>query len=136
MKRIVLALFLTVALASAVCAYEMDDTVIGGLNITDDVDDVLSHKQDKMVMLVFDSDTCVYCDLFKENVLADSNVQKELNDKYIVTLVDISEHPDVADEYDIFGTPITVVLDENGNEVYRLEGYVESDEFLDGLKEI
>lgn len=78
MKRIVLAIFLMLTLTMAVSAYELDSSIVDGLNVTDDVDDVLSQKQDKNVMLVFDQDSCVYCDLFKENVLADANVQKEL----------------------------------------------------------
>ena len=136
MKRIVLAIFLMLMLTMAVSAYELDSSIINGLNVTDDVDDVLSQKQDKNVMLVFDQDSCVYCDLFKDNVLSDANVQKELNDNYIVVIVDINRHPDVAGQYNVFGTPTTVVIDSNGNIVYRLEGYVESDRFLDGLKGI
>lgn len=87
-------------------------------------------------MLVFDKNSCIYCDLFKENVLADSNVQKELNSNYIVGIVDINKHPDVADKYDVFGTPTTVVINPDGKEIYRLEGYVESGDFLDALKGI
>ena len=123
-------------LTMAVSAYEFDSSIINGLNVTDDVDDVLSQKQDKNVMLVFDQDSCVYCDLFKDNVLSDANVQKELNDNYIVVIVDVNRHPDVAGQYNVFGTPATIVINPDGNMVYRLEGYVESDRFLDGLKGI
>lgn len=136
MKKIILAIFLILTLTSAVSAYEIDNTTIDGLNVTDDVNDVLGQKQDKNVMLIFDSNSCVYCDLLKENVLADSNVQKELNDNYIVVLVDINKHADIAAKYDIYGTPTTVVLNSSGDEIYKLEGYVESDEFLDAIKEI
>ena len=136
MKRILLAIFLMMTLTLAVSAYEVDDAVVDGLNTTDDVDGVLAQKQDKNVMLVFDQENCVYCDLFKDNVLANANVPKELNGNYIVVIVDINRHPGVADEYNVFGTPTTVVIGTDGNEVYRLEGYVEVDEFLNALKEI
>lgn len=136
MKRIVLAVFLILALTLAVSAYEVDDTVIDGLNTTSDVSDVLSQKQDRNVVLIFDSESCIYCDLLKENTLSDSDVQKELNENYIVCIVDTDSHPDLAEEYAIFGTPITVVLNSTGDEVYRIEGYIESDEFLNDLKEI
>ena len=136
MKKIILAIFLMMTLTLAVSAYEVDDTFINGLNTTDDVSDVLGQKQDKNVMLIFDQDSCVYCDLLKENVLSDSNVQKELNSNYIVVIVDINKYPDVAAKYNVFGTPTTVVVNSTGDEIYRLEGYVESDEFQNALKEI
>lgn len=54
MKRILLAIFLMMTLTLAVSAYEVDDSIVDGLNTTDDVDGVLAQKQDKNVMLVFD----------------------------------------------------------------------------------
>lgn len=68
--------------------------------------------------------------------MADANVQKELDGNYIVVIVDVNAHPDVAEKYNVFGTPTTVVIDPDGNQVYRLEGYEEADKFLDALKEI
>lgn len=136
MRRIILAVFLILTLTLTVSAYEMDNTIIDGLNVTTSVESVLNEKQDKNVMLVFDSDSCVYCDLLKENVLANPDVQKELNDKYIVVLVDVNKHSDIALKYKAYGTPTTVILNQSGDEIYRIEGYVESDEFLNGLKEI
>lgn len=138
MKKILLVMFLifTLTFTLTVSAYEIDNTTIDGLNLASDVNDVLGQKQDKNVMLIFDSDSCVYCDLLKENLLSDSNIQKELNDKYVVVLVDINKRPDLAGKYLVHGTPTTVILNSNGDEIYKLEGYVESDEFLDVLKEI
>lgn len=136
MKRIVLAIFLMLALMASLSAYEMDDTVINGLNVSTHPDAVLNQPHDKNVMLVFDSDTCVYCDMLKENVLSNPDVQKELNDKYIVALVDVNKNADLALKYKAYGTPVTVILNQSGDEIYRIEGYVESDDFLDGLKGI
>lgn len=136
MKRIVLAIFLMLALMASLSAYEMDDTVIDGLNVSTHPDAVLNQPHDKNVMLVFDSASCVYCDMLKENVLSNPDVQKVLNDKYIVALVDVSKNTDLALKYKAYGTPVTVILNQSGDEIYRIEGYVESDDFLDGLKGI
>ena len=59
----------------------------GALNTTSDVNGVLSQSHDRNVMLIFDQDSCVYCDLFKQNVLSDKAVQKELNDSFIVVML-------------------------------------------------
>lgn len=136
MKRIILAMLLMMTLMLAVSAYEMDDTIIDGLNVTTSVEAVLNQHPDKNVMLVFDSKSCAYCDMLKENVLGNPDVQKELNDKYIVVLVDVNKHADIALKYKIYGTPSTVILNKTGDEIYRIYGYVESDEFLDAIKEI
>lgn len=136
MKRIILAIFLILALTASVSAYEMDDTVIDGLNVSTHPDAVLNQHPDKDVLLVFDSASCVYCDLLKQNVLSNPDVQKVLNDKCIVALVDVNKHADLALKYKAYGTPTTVIVNKTGDEVQRIEGYVESDEFLDALKEI
>ena len=132
MKKLIFSALLVMLLATAASAQDID----GALNVTSDVNAVLSQNHDRNVMLIFDQESCVYCDLFKQNVLSDKAVQNELNDSYVVTIVDINKYPDVAARFNVFGTPSCVVLDSNGKEIYRLEGYVESDEFLSDLKEI
>ena len=132
MKKLIFSALLVMLLATAASAQDID----GALNVTSDVNAVLSQNHDRNVMLIFDQESCVYCDLFKQNVLSDKAVQNELNDSYVVTIVDINKYPDVAARFNVFGTPSCVVLDSHGKEIYRLEGYVESDEFLSDLKEI
>ena len=140
MKRYVLiiSIILLLAVPLAISAVDFENTTIKGLNITTDVDGALNEaqSQNKSIALIFDQDSCVYCELLKDNVLSNSDVQKELNENYIVVLVDISKKPDVAAKYDVFGTPTVQFLDSSGNEIGRIEGFVESDEFLKTLKEI
>ena len=135
---VVLTIFVVMALTSSVAAADFDDTAIPGLNVTTDVDDALSESQsqNKTVALIFDQESCVYCDMLKEDVLSDNNVQKVLNDKFIVALVDINKEPELAAKYNVFGTPTTVFLDSDGNNVSSIEGYVESNEFLNAIKGI
>ena len=85
-------------------------------------------------MLVFDQKNCVYCDMFKEDVLSDSDVISKLNEDYITVIVDINKEPQLASQFKIYGTPIIVFLDSNQNEIERIEGYVDADEFLNTLK--
>ena len=86
-------------------------------------------------MIIFDGAACVYCEYLKEDTLTDSTVQKEINENYIILITQTSESPELADELDIHGTPTTVIFDENGKELDRVEGYAPPDEYLDYLKE-
>lgn len=127
-----------VAMTSAVCALDYDDSKIQGLNITTDVDGALkaSQSENKTVVMIFDQDSCAYCDMLKKDVLSNGDVQKELNGKYIVLLADINKNPDVAKKHNVFGTPTVVFLDPSGKEIHKIEGYVNSNDFLKELKEI
>ena len=125
-------------LTSVAYALDFDDSQISGLNVTTDIDGAFSESkaQNKTLAIIFDQDNCVYCDMFKDDVLSNRDVQKELNEHYIVLLVDINKNPDIATKYKVYGTPITQFLDSNGKEIYRVEGYVTGDEFLKDLREI
>lgn len=125
-------------LTSAVYALDFDDSQISGLNVTTDIDGAFSESkaQNKTLAIIFDQDNCVYCDMFKDDVLSNRDVQKELNEHYIVLLVDINKNPDIATKYKVYGTPITQFLDSNGKEIYKIKGYVTGDEFLKDLREI
>lgn len=115
-----------------------DNQSSNDLNITDNVTQALKDAklQNKLVMLVFSQDNCYYCDLFKDEVLANSDVQKQLNEKYIVVEADINKQAFLASQYHVYGTPSTVILDSNGDELYRIQGYVSVNQFLDDLREI
>ena len=135
---LILALVCVMTLTSAVYSLDFDDTQIQGLNVTTDVDGAfnVSHSQNKNLAIIFDQDSCVYCDMLKDDVLSDKDIQKELNENFIVLLVDINKNPDIAQKYNVFGTPTIQFLDSNGNELNRIDGYVESNELLDTIKEI
>ena len=140
MKRHVLIclVILLLTLTVTVNAVDFENKTIQGLNITNDVDGAFNEAQtqNKSIALIFDQESCVYCEILKDNVLTNSDVQKELNENYIVVLVDINKNPDVADKYDVFGIPTVQFLNPTGKEIGRIEGYVESTEFLKTLKEI
>lgn len=140
MKRYisVVLLIAILTLTSAVYAAESDNSQIAGLNVTTDIDAAFnaSQSQNRTLMIVFDQDSCVYCDLFKSDVLSNPQVQKELNENYVVLLVDINKNPDIAAKYKVYGTPTTQFIDSSGRQIHKIEGYIDSAEFLKTLKEI
>ena len=111
---------------------------IDGLYFCNDLDkafkDAKAHHRN--VMIVFDGAACIYCDYLKEDTLSDSAVQKEINDNYIILITQTSESPELTSQLKIYGTPTTVIFDENANELGRIEEYEPPEEYLANLKEI
>lgn len=133
-----LAIILTLTLTMAVSAVGQENQTVQGLNSTRDIGLAFneSQSQNKTLLIIFDQESCVYCDMLEENTLSDVNVQKELNENYVVLFVDINKDYDVAEKYQVFGTPIVHVVSPEGKDLGKIEGYVESDEFLSELKGI
>lgn len=140
MKKYILivAVISLLTLTSAVYSLDFDDTQISGLNVTTDIDGAFnaSQNENKTLAIIFDQGSCVYCDILKENVLSDNDVQKVLNENFIVLMVDINKNPDIAQKYNVYGTPTIQFLDSNGNDVDKIEGCPEKDDFLNVIKEI
>ena len=135
---IILAVLLLVSFSSAVFAGEFDNTLVPGLNITDDVDLAFnaSQTQNRPLIIIFDQDSCVYCDIFKQEVLSNVDVQNQLNENFVVLLVDVNRHPDIAQKYSIFGTPAIIFLDSAGKIINKIEGCPDASGFLNVIKGI
>ena len=132
----ILTIFLFCGLVVAVSAENTyDGSCIDGLNVSHNLSESLDDAklENKTVMLIFDQDSCIYCEMLKDDTLSDSDVQKEINDKFIPVIIDINKDYETADKYDVFGTPIVIFLEDNGDEIGRIEGYVDSGEFLDEI---
>ena len=111
---------------------------IDGLYFCNDLNqafkDAKAHHRN--VMIVFDGAACIYCEYLKEDTLTDPAVQKEINDNYIILITETSESPELTSQLNVYGTPTTVILDENANELGRIEEYEPPEEYLAHMKEI
>lgn len=65
--------------------------------------------------------------VFVENFLKDQGVKYES--------VNVQENPDVAAEYGIMATPVTILLDDKGEEVQRSSGF-NSEELEDMISKL
>ena len=137
-KTIGLAILILMAFVSVSAVFSADSPIVDGLNSTTNFTQALNDAgvQNKTVLLIFDQDSCYYCDLLKKDVLSNANVQKQLEKDFIVVDIDITKQPQIASKYKVMGTPTSVFLDSKGNEVQRIEGYVSAGEFLNLIKEI
>ncbi len=115
-----------------------EGSYIEGLYFCNDLEhafkDAKAHHRN--VMIVFDGAACIYCEYLKEDTLTDSAVQKEINDNYIILITETGQSPELSSQLNIYGTPTTVIFDENGNELGRIEEYEPPEEYLANLKEI
>ncbi len=134
---VVLIILMALVCVSAISGSQTNQ-IVDGLNSTSNLTQALDDAgaQNKTVLLLFDQESCYYCDLLKSDVLSNVNVQKELNDNFIVVDVDVNKDSQLAEKYKVVGTPMSVFLDSNSKEINRIEGYVSAEEFLATLKEI
>ena len=117
--------------------YYVDD-FIDGLYFCNDLEYAFKEAKahNRNVMIIFDGAACIYCEYLKEGTLTDPSVQKEINENNILLITESSESPELFQQLDVYGTPTTVILDQDGNELGRIDGYEPPEEYLRDLKEI
>ena len=117
--------------------YYVDD-FIDGLYFCNDLEYAFKEAKDhnRNVMIIFDGAACIYCEYLKEGTLTDLSVQKEINENNILLITESSASPELFQQLDVYGTPTTVILDQDGNELGRIDGYEPPEEYLRDLKEI
>ena len=115
-----------------------EGSYIEGLYFCNDLEhafkDAKAHHRN--VMIVFDGAACIYCEYLKEDTLTNAAVQKEINDNYIILITETGQSPELSSQLNIYGTPTTVIFDEDANELGRIEDYEPPEEYLAHLKEI
>jgi thiol:disulfide interchange protein DsbD len=117
--------------------YYVDD-FIDGLYFCNDLEYAFKEAKahNRNVMIIFDGAACIYCEYLKEGTLTDPSVQKEINENNILLITESSESPELFQQLDVYGSPTTVILDPDGNELGRIDGYEPPEEYLRDLKEI
>ncbi|GEM_PF-3252029 len=89
----------------------------------------LSEKQKKPILIDFYSESCYYCHVIEKETYNSKEFANWKN-KFILTIVDGDKYPDLADEYQVSGYPTIVLLDSQGVEVGRIEGYYPKNQLL------
>jgi thiol:disulfide interchange protein DsbD len=94
----------------------------------------------KPVIIDFYADWCIPCKELDASTFSNSDVIK-VSRKYLTLKADMTKSlsPDVEklrNEFEIVGVPTVLILNKNGDEVKRITGYVNADEFYDIIKNI
>lgn len=89
-----------------------------------------AQKSNKLVFVDFYADWCKYCQELDENTYPDHGIQQRFAQKYVTVKVNVDKNPDLASKYKIYGLPTLVIMDANGNEIKRVEGYQTPSELI------
>lgn len=89
----------------------------------------------KPIFVVMHRDGCGWCTKYFNETLKDKRILT-LRDEFVWVKVDTQKHRALGEKYDLEGTPLTVILDDNGKELARYGGYKQAAVLypvLDGL---
>ena len=102
------------------------------LNTTDNLTmaQKIATEQNKNIFLVITSYSCSWCDKLEEDTLTDEEIISKLDEEYVTAIINVEEQPQVAQAFNAVGTPIMILMDSNGTEFERLDGYYGPEELI------
>ena len=129
-KVLVLSLFFSVILS---CRINND---YPWTNIA--LDEIINNNTDKLVLVDFETEWCVWCDRLDTDTYTDQRVIEFAKKNLISKKIDAEKNngPQQKKKYRVMGYPTILLLDSEGNEIDRIVGYRPSDEFLNELNRI
>ena len=96
---------------------------------------LVAQAQNKPVFVDFYAQWCIACKALDEKTLSSEEVQLAL-EGYVVLKVDTDHYPDSGIFYDVVGMPTLILLDTNGEELYRSVGPISATELAEQLNKI
>ena len=90
-------------------------------------DDVFAQakREHKFVLLDLEAVWCHWCHVMAETTYRDSAVIRLMGEHYLAIRVDQDARPDLANRYEDYGWPATVIYAPDGTEIVKKQGYVE-----------
>ena len=96
----------------------------------------LGKNERKRVFLHFYADWCYYCKKMAKETFHDPSVVSFLNENLIAIKVDVDKEKKIASNYGVIGLPTTWFLEEKGDKIGPMLGYIPPDRLLSMLKRI
>ena len=87
----------------------------------------------------FYADWCIPCKELDALTFSDESVMKEMErfTNYKVDMTKMTqENEDLRKRFNVIGMPTVLIIDSQGNEIHRLTGFVNADEFLEYVKAV
>ena len=86
-----------------------------------------ARREGKFVILDLEAVWCHWCHVMDATTYRDPRVIDLLNDRYVAVRVDQDSRPDLANRYEDFGWPATVIYAADGTEIVKKQGYIPPD---------
>lgn len=97
---------------------------------------VEAKDQDKLVLLNLEANWCHWCHVMEDSTYANSEVRAYLNEHFILVKADQDANPDLAARYRKYGWPATIVLNAQGEDVWKNAGFIDPENFLEILSDL
>ncbi len=95
-----------------------------------------AEREKRFVILNLHATWCHWCHVMEEQTYRDPKVIALLKAKYLTVEVDADARPDLANRYEDYGWPATIVFNTNGREIVKRRGYIPPREMASMLQAI
>jgi uncharacterized protein YyaL (SSP411 family) len=83
-----------------------------------------AKKENRFVLLDLAAVWCHWCHVMEDITYRDPEVVKLIRSRYIAVHVDQDSRPDLANRYEDYGWPATIVFNAEGGEIVKRQGYI------------
>jgi uncharacterized protein YyaL (SSP411 family) len=83
-----------------------------------------ARQQNRFVLLDLGTVWCHWCHVMEETTYKDPKVVALVGARYLPIHVDADSRPDLANRYEDYGWPATIVFDASGQELVKFAGYI------------
>ena len=95
-----------------------------------------AQAEQRFVLLDLEAVWCHWCHVMDQETYSDPKVIAALKKNYITVQVDQDSRPDLANRYEQYGWPATIIFGPDGTEIVKRRGFVEPDVMLSILEEV
>ncbi len=96
-----------------------------------------AKSEEKVVLVTFYADWCIWCKKLEDTTLSDSTVAAFLTQKTVPIRLDVDgDGRAISDQYRVDGLPTVLVLKTDGTELGRIPGYLPPQGFLERIKSL
>jgi len=104
----------------------------------------IAKSQNKPIMIYFTTDWCTHCRNLEQNVFMNEEMAEKLSTNFVCIKINADKEKDLVDKYKKSGflgrrmsmpVPTVIFADSQGNEVYRIEGERNVDDFDKAVNE-
>ncbi|HJQ56710.1 MAG TPA: DUF255 domain-containing protein, partial [Vineibacter sp.] len=81
-------------------------------------------RENRYIILHMAAVWCHWCHVMEGTTYRDAAVLKLIGEKFIPVRVDQDSHPELSYRYENWGWPATIMLDKDGNEIFKRQGYL------------